>query len=126
MLIVVQSFGYKFGVPQDADYVIDVRFLPNPYYEEKLRRLTGNDQEVKDYVMKAKESGKFLKMLEEMMSFLIKENTEKEERHQLVIAIGCTGGRHRSVTCANDLYSRLSTLPYTVRLVHKDIDRKVK
>ena len=121
MIVTIMSFGYKFGIPQDADYVFDVRFMPNPYYEEDLRRKTGNDQEVKDYVMKAKESGKFLKMLEEMMSFLIKENTEKEERHQLVIAIGCTGGRHRSVTVANELYDRMQSLPYSFRVFHRDI-----
>lgn len=121
MIVTIMSFGYKFGIPQDADYVFDVRFMPNPYYEEDLRRKTGNDQEVKDYVMKAKESGKFLKMLEEMMSFLIKENKEKEERHQLVIAIGCTGGRHRSVTVANELYDRMQGLPYSFRVFHRDI-----
>ena len=107
--------------PKDADYVFDVRFMPNPYYEETLRRKTGNDQEVRDYVMDSKESGKFLDMLEEMMKFLVKENTEKEDRHQLVVAIGCTGGRHRSVTVANELYERMSDMPYSFRVFHRDI-----
>lgn len=121
MIVTIMSFGYKFGIPQDADYVFDVRFMPNPYYEETLRRKTGNDQEVRDYVMDSKESGKFLDMLEEMMKFLVKENTEKEDRHQLVVAIGCTGGRHRSVTVANELYERMSDMPYSFRVFHRDI-----
>ncbi len=121
MIITVMSFGYKFGIPQDADFVFDVRFMPNPYYEEGLRRKTGNDKEVRDYVMQAEESRTFLKMLSDMMTFLAKEYTEKEHRHQLVIAIGCTGGRHRSVTIANELYNSISKLPYSVRVFHRDI-----
>ncbi len=121
MIITVMSFGYKFGIPQDADFVFDVRFMPNPYYEETLRRKTGNDKDVRDFVMKAEESGIFVDQLSTMMTFLAKEYTEKEHRHQLVIAIGCTGGRHRSVTVAHELYTRLSELPYTVRVFHRDI-----
>ncbi len=121
MIVTIMSFGYKFGIPQDADYVFDVRFMPNPYYEETLRRKTGNDQEIKDYVMSTKESKDFLEMLAHMMKFLVKENTEKEDRHQLVIAIGCTGGRHRSVTVANELYDRMNDLPYSFRVFHRDI-----
>ena len=121
MIVTIMSFGYKFGIPQDADYVFDVRFMPNPYYEEELRRKTGNDQEIRDYVMNSEESKSFLDMLQKMMTFLVKENTEKEDRHQLVIAIGCTGGRHRSVTVANELYERLSNLPYSFRVFHRDI-----
>lgn len=121
MIVTIMSFGYKFGIPQDADYVFDVRFMPNPYYEENLRRKTGNDQEIRDYVMSTPESKYFLESLSEMMTFLVKENTEKEDRHQLVIAIGCTGGRHRSVTVANELYERLLDLPYSFRVFHRDI-----
>ncbi len=121
MIVTIMSFGYKFGIPQDADYVFDVRFMPNPYYEEDLRRKTGNDQEIRDYVMNSEESKSFLDMLQKMMTFLVKENTEKEDRHQLVIAIGCTGGRHRSVTVANELYDRLGNLPYSFRVFHRDI-----
>lgn len=121
MIVTIMSFGYKFGIPQDADYVFDVRFMPNPYYEENLRRKTGNDQEIKDYVMATDESKHFLDMLAQMMTFLVKENTEKEDRHQLVIAIGCTGGRHRSVTVANELYDRMNDLPYSFRVFHRDI-----
>ncbi|MCR5213944.1 MAG: RNase adapter RapZ [Eubacterium sp.] len=121
MIITVMSFGFKFGIPQDADFVFDVRFMPNPYYEEALRRKTGNDKEVRDFVMKADESKAFLKQLNDMMTFLAKEFTEKEHRHQLVIAIGCTGGRHRSVTIANELYNCMNKLPYSVRVFHRDI-----
>lgn len=121
MIVTIMSFGYKFGIPQDADYVFDVRFMPNPYYEENLRRKTGNDQEIRDYVMATDESKHFLDMLAQMMTFLVKENTEKEDRHQLVIAIGCTGGRHRSVTVANELYDRMNDLPYSFRVFHRDI-----
>ncbi|MBO4591252.1 MAG: RNase adapter RapZ, partial [Eubacterium sp.] len=111
MIVTVMSFGYKFGIPQDADYVFDVRFMPNPYYVEELRRKTGNDKEIQDFVMQSEESREFLDKLVDMMSFLTKQFTEKEGRHQLVIAIGCTGGRHRSVTVANELYKRMSELP---------------
>ena len=101
--------------------IFDVRFLPNPYYEEALRRKTGNDQEVRDYVMGGEEGKDFLNKLSEMMKFLAKEFTDKENRHQLVIAIGCTGGRHRSVTIANELYDEMQSLPYSVRVFHRDI-----
>lgn len=121
MIVTIMSFGYKFGVPQDADYVFDVRFMPNPYYVEELKRKTGNDKEIQDYVMQNEESQKFLDMLEQMMSYITKEFTEKDGRHHIVIAIGCTGGRHRSVTVANELYKRMSELPYSVRVFHRDM-----
>ena len=121
MIVTIMSFGYKFGVPQDADYVFDVRFMPNPYYVEELKKKTGNDKEIQDFVMKNEESQKFLDMLEQMMSYITKEFTEKDGRHHIVIAIGCTGGRHRSVTVANELYKRMSELPYSVRVFHRDV-----
>ena len=121
MIVTVMSFGYKFGIPQDADYVFDVRFMPNPYYVEELRRKTGNDEEVREYVMNAPESREFLDQLSKMIGFLIKEFNEKEGRHQLIIGIGCTGGRHRSVTIANLLYEKLSELPYSFRVFHRDV-----
>lgn len=121
MIVTIMSFGYKFGVPQDADYVFDVRFMPNPYYVEELKRKTGNDKEIQDFVMQNEESQKFLDMLEQMMSYITKEFTEKDGRHHIVIAIGCTGGRHRSVTVANELYKRMSELPYSVRVFHRDM-----
>ncbi len=121
LIVTIMSFGYKFGIPQDADYVYDVRFMPNPYYIDNLRRKTGNDEEVQNYVMDAPESKDFVDKLVDMSGFLIKQYSAQEERHQLVIAIGCTGGRHRSVTVANELGKRLSELPYSFRVFHRDI-----
>ena len=121
MIVTIMSFGFKFGIPQDADFVFDVRFMPNPYYEDKLRRKTGNDEEVQKFVMSAKESVDFVNKLSDMMKFVTSEFIEKEDRHQLVIAIGCTGGRHRSVTVANELYNTMSELPYSTRVFHRDI-----
>ena len=121
MIVTVMSFGYKFGIPQDADFVFDVRFMPNPYYEDDLRRKTGNDVEVQEYVMSTDESKAFLEKLSDMMGFVTKEYVEKEDRHQLVIAVGCTGGRHRSVTIANLLHEKLKSLPYSIRVFHRDI-----
>lgn len=121
MIITVMSFGYKFGIPQDADYVFDVRFMPNPYYVDDLRRKTGNDKEVQDYVMATKESKNFIRMLTKMTTFVANEMTNEEDRHQFVVAVGCTGGRHRSVTVANLLAEGLKDLPYTVRVFHRDI-----
>ena len=95
--------------------------MPNPYYVEELKKKTGNDKEIQDFVMKNEESQKFLDMLEQMMSYITKEFTEKDGRHHIVIAIGCTGGRHRSVTVANELYKRMSELPYSVRVFHRDV-----
>ena len=121
MIVTIMSFGFKFGIPQDADFVFDVRFLPNPYYEENLRRKTGNDAEVQKYVMNSKVSRDFLKKLSSIIELSVKEFVEHEDRHQLVIAIGCTGGRHRSVTIANELHHKMSDLPYSFRVFHRDI-----
>ncbi len=125
LIVTVMSFGFKYGIPADSDLVFDVRFLPNPYYVPELKPLTGNEKPVSDMVKDCDEYEAFMSRLYDMISFLL-PNYKKEGKNALVISVGCTGGRHRSVTCANDLYSRLSALPYTVRLVHKDIDRKVK
>lgn len=121
--ISVLSFGFKHGIPLDADLVFDVRFLPNPYYIEELKPLSGNDQEIRDYVMQWDEAKKFKKMLSEMVSFLIPQY-EKEGKVQLIIAIGCTGGRHRSVTLANELYDTLKSKQYRVVINHRDCYRK--
>lgn len=117
--ITLLSFGFKYGIPTDADLVFDVRFLPNPYYIPELRPLTGNDKEIQDYVMSAPEAGEFLAKLTDMLAFLI-PNYIKEGKYQLVVAVGCTGGKHRSMTIANQLYDRLSELPYSLRLEHRD------
>ncbi|SKB56964.1 UPF0042 nucleotide-binding protein [Lachnospiraceae bacterium] len=123
LFITVLSFGYKYGIPNDADLVFDVRFLPNPYYIDELKPKSGNDKEVQDYVMSFKEAGQFLDKLEDMLMFLI-PNYVIEGKNQLVIAIGCTGGKHRSVTLANRIYSRLEANgKYGVKIEHRDIEK---
>ncbi len=123
LYITVQSFGFKYGIPADSDLVIDVRFLPNPYYEEKLRPLTGNDQEIVDFVTGFPQSGTFLDKYVDLLHFLI-PNYVAEGKNQLVISVGCTGGRHRSVALANELVRRLSgSREYGVRCEHRDIDK---
>ena len=112
--IAVVSFGFKHGIPADVDLVFDVRFLPNPYYDLNLRPLTGNDKPIQDFVMKHEESVEFLDKLDDMMRFLI-PNYIKEGKYNLVIGIGCTGGKHRSVTITNKLAERLKQLPYSVK-----------
>lgn len=118
--ITLLSFGFKYGIPTDADLVFDVRFLPNPYYLPELRPLTGNDKPIQDYVMNCEEAGAFLNKLYDLLAFLI-PNYIKEGKYRLVIGIGCTGGKHRSVTIANQLHDRLSELPYSLRCEHRDI-----
>lgn len=127
IIITVMSFGFKYGIPRDSDIVQDVRFLPNPYYDLNLRPLTGNDAPVAEVVSNCDEYGVFLKTLTDMLEYLL-PYYKREGKNQLVISIGCTGGKHRSVTVANDLYKRMQNLPYTVRLFHRDItkDRIVK
>ena len=123
LYITVMSFGFKYGIPQDADLVFDVRFLPNPYYIDTLKEKTGNDPEVQDYVMQNDKGPIFLEKLKDMVEFLI-PNYILEGKNQLVIAIGCTGGKHRSVTLANALYHTLETEEsYGVRIEHRDIGK---
>ena len=123
MMISVLSFGFKYGIPVDSDLVFDVRFLPNPYYVEGLRAKTGNDKEIQDYVMQFREANVFLDKLEDMLEFLI-PNYITEGKNQLVISIGCTGGKHRSVTLANELYKRLSGKKgYGLKIEHRDIGK---
>jgi UPF0042 nucleotide-binding protein len=121
----ILSFGFKYGIPLDADLVFDVRFIPNPYYIEALKPLTGLDHEVSDYVMAQPESVTFLDKLRDMVSFLMPYYV-KEGKSQLVIAIGCTGGKHRSVTLAIRLAGLLQSMDATVVLEHRDIDRDGK
>ena len=120
--ITLLSFGFKYGIPADADLVFDVRFLPNPYYVEELKHQTGNDKPVYDYVMKSEDAGIFLKQLYDMLVFLIPRYIA-EGKNQLVVAIGCTGGKHRSVTITNALYECLKDLEYSVKAEHRDVDR---
>lgn len=120
--VTVLSFGFKYGIPADADLVFDVRFLPNPYYVEELKPKTGNDKDVSDYVLKFDEAGIFLEKLVDLVTFLI-PNYMNEGKNQLVVAIGCTGGKHRSVTLANALYKRLSGHEYGIKVEHRDIEK---
>lgn len=123
LYISVLSFGFKYGIPADADLVFDVRFLPNPYYIEELRPKSGNDKEVRDYVMQNEKAKVFLEKLSDMVEFLI-PNYILEGKTQLVIGIGCTGGKHRSVTLANELFWVLSKNEnYGVRIEHRDIGK---
>lgn len=123
LVITVLSFGFKYGIPNDCDLVFDVRFLPNPFYVEELRNKTGLDAEVQDYVMGFELAHEFLDKLADMVEFLI-PNYVAEGKNQLVIGIGCTGGKHRSVTLAGRLYERLKTCSeYGSRIEHRDIAR---
>ena len=123
MTISCISFGFKYGVPNEADLVFDVRFLPNPYYVEGMRPLSGNDAPVRDYVMGFETAQVFAEKLEDMIRFLI-PNYIKEGKTSLVIGIGCTGGKHRSVTIARELFSRLSKSDeYGIRLEHRDAEK---
>ena len=126
MYVTVLSFGFKYGIPEDADLVFDVRFLPNPYYDEHLRPLTGQVQAVRDYVMRGTTAEIFLKKLYDMIDFLL-PNYINEGKNQLVIAVGCTGGKHRSVTIARALYEHLEAAgEYGIRIDHRDIDKDNK
>ena len=116
------SFGYKYGIPTDADLVFDVRFLPNPYYVDELKPLTGNDEAVSDFVMKSEAAKAFMKKLTDMIDFLI-PNYRIEGKTGLVIAVGCTGGKHRSVTLANALYEYYKSSEYGCKRDHRDIDK---
>lgn len=126
LMINVMSFGFKHGIPADVDLVFDVRFLPNPYYVDELKKKTGNDKEVQDYVMASPESHVFLEKLMDMLQFLI-PNYVKEGKYRLVVAIGCTGGKHRSVTLANELYQRMKNQGnYGITVFHRDVDNRSK
>ena len=123
LYITVLSFGFKYGIPRDADLVFDVRFLPNPYYVEELRRRTGEEAPVQEYVKQGGTAEIFLDKLSDMLDFLI-PNYIYEGKNQLVIGIGCTGGRHRSVTVATALYQRLCRYKeYGVKIAHRDMGK---
>ena len=121
-IVTILSFGFKYGIPADSDLVFDVRFLPNPYYDPELRPLTGNDQAIQRYVMESGDGQIFLDKLEDMLKFLIPHYID-EGKYHLVVGVGCTGGKHRSVTIANGIYDRLKNLPYSVRIEHRDIEK---
>ena len=123
LFITVLSFGFKYGIPADADLVFDVRFLPNPYYVEELRQHTGEEAMVQAYVRQGKTADRFMEKLCDMLEFLI-PNYVLEGKNQLVVAVGCTGGKHRSVTVAGALYQYLSRHEeYGLKIEHRDIDK---
>lgn len=123
LMVNIVSFGFKNGILADADLVFDVRFLPNPFYIDELKKKTGNDKEVQDYVMSFEESHIFLDKLVDMVKFLI-PNYIKEGKYQLVIGVGCTGGKHRSVTLANELYKQLKGKGnYGLKISHRDVEQ---
>ncbi len=137
LMVTILSFGFKYGIPADADLVFDVRFLPNPFYIDELKHQTGNDREVQDYVMGFPEAHIFIEKLADMVEFLI-PNYIKEGKYQLVIGIGCTGGKHRSVTLANKLYEQMKDhlesavechtehkSRYGIKIVHRDVGQGI-
>lgn len=125
LMVTILSFGFKHGIPADADLVFDVRFLPNPFYIDELKYKTGNDREVQDYVMSFSEAHIFIEKLSDMLEFLI-PNYVNEGKYQLVIGIGCTGGKHRSVTLANRLYDRMKNRGnYGLKIAHRDVGQGI-
>ncbi len=124
--VTVLSFGYKYGIPADGDLVFDVRFLPNPYYVERLRAKTGNDPLIREYVFQGSDGDTFIERLMPLIDFLIPQYI-KEGKNSLVICFGCTGGKHRSVAIANEIYGRLSAKQeYGLKIEHRDIDKDRK
>lgn len=123
MMVTVLSFGFKYGIPADSDMVLDVRFLPNPYYDLQLRPKTGNNPEIQQFVMNCPQAGEFVDKITDLVEFLIPQYIS-EGKNQLVISIGCTGGKHRSVTLANELYKRLDgNREYGLKIEHRDITK---
>jgi UPF0042 nucleotide-binding protein len=125
LMITVLSFGFKYGIPEDSDLVFDVRFLPNPFYDSDLKELTGLDEQVRNYVMNSNLTRTFMKQWLDLLTFLIPHFVD-EGKNQLVISVGCTGGKHRSVALADELQCKLSTLGFAVVLNHRDIDKDSK
>ncbi len=122
IVININSFGFKYGIPLDCDLVFDVRFLPNPFYEKSLKELTGFNDTVRSYVLNFPEAQEFLCKLTDLAEFLI-PNYVKEGKSQLVVGIGCTGGKHRSVVIANTFYQILFEKKHTVFVDHRDVGK---
>ncbi|MCR5655042.1 MAG: RNase adapter RapZ [Lachnospiraceae bacterium] len=126
LMVQVMSFGFKHGIPLDADLVLDVRFLPNPFYVDELKTKTGLDKEVQDYVLGFSEAHAFLDKTLDLLRFLI-PNYIKEGKTRLVICVGCTGGKHRSITLAQEIYKRLQVdANYGLTIFHRDVGRPGK
>ncbi len=125
LMITVITFGFKYGIPTDSDLVFDVRFLANPFYIPELKEQTGNDKPVRDFVLACDESRLFLAKLNDMLNILI-PGYIKEGKNQLVLSIGCTGGKHRSVVLGNEVFNFLVGQGYSVNITHRDIDKDAK
>ncbi|HBN85423.1 MAG TPA: RNase adapter RapZ [Clostridiales bacterium] len=123
LVINIMSFGFKYGIPVESDLVFDVRFLPNPHYVPSLKNLTGKSQAVRNYIFRHEETGIFMDKLTDMLQFLIPQYIKEGKQH-LIIAIGCTGGRHRSVAISNEIASRLKKEGHSVVCRHRDIAGK--
>lgn len=118
--VLVVSFGYKFGLPLESDLVLDTRFLPNPFYLENLKELTGRSQKVRGFVLESTETKEYLKKIFQMLEFLMPRFIS-EGKSNLTISIGCTGGKHRSVVVATEIYRWLKSRKFNVRIFHRDI-----
>lgn len=124
LMITVLSFGFKYGIPVDSDLVFDVRFITNPFYIPELKSFSGLDEAVKNYVLGHDETKQFISKLDDMLKFLI-PNYLKEGKRQLIVSIGCTGGRHRSVAIANEIYESLKNEGHKVNIEHRDINEDI-
>lgn len=122
MGVIVRSFGFKYGLPLDSDMVLDVRFLPNPFYVESLRSLTGNDRPIAEFMCRFPQTFEYLKLEKQVLDFLLPQYIA-EGKSQLVISVGCTGGQHRSVYIANKLYEHLLEQGYNVEITHRDMPK---
>ncbi len=122
IIVDFQSFGFKKGIPLDSDLLFDVRFLANPYYDENLRALSGNDQAIKDYVFQRIETGLFYNKLKDMLNFLLPQYI-REGKNRVTVSIGCTGGRHRSVAICNQLAADYDEQGYTTAVIHRDLSK---
>jgi RNase adapter protein RapZ len=120
--VAVESFGFKHGLPLDADIVMDLRFLPNPHWEPDLRPLTGHDRKVRDYVLETAVGSEFVDRFDELLAILVPQY-QAEGRSYLTVAVGCTGGRHRSVAVAEELAARMRQRGFAVRATHRDVSR---
>ena len=121
-MIDCESFGFKYGTPTEADLIFDVRCLPNPFYIDELKKLTGIDEEVKEYVLGKKETQGFVERMISLIDYML-PLYRSEGKSQLIVAFGCTGGKHRSVALAQLLYNHLSDLDYKVSVYHRDIHK---
>jgi len=122
MLVSVVSFGFKYGVPNDADLMFDVRFLPNPHFVPGLKRFTGRDPKVRKFIQSFPQTGQFLRRMESLLAYLIPHYIE-EGKSYLTIAFGCTGGKHRSVMLAEEIRKALEKREYATKVIHRDIEK---